>query len=149
MYKLLRWLSLPTPRKQILRKLGLLYPSCSVHAKLLQSCLTPCDPKDCCPPGSAVHGILQARILKWVALQGSFPTQRLNPCLLCLLNWQAGSLPLAPPKKPLVSFITCQLLIHCLVYMVIVYTLLGSTEGRTLFSSSQFPHSHHSETDGK
>ena len=29
-------------------------------------------------------------------LQGIFPTQRLNPCLFCLLHWQAGSLPLAP-----------------------------------------------------
>ena len=31
--------------------------------------------------------------------QGIFPTQRLNPCLLYLLDWQAGSLPLAPPGK--------------------------------------------------
>ena len=36
--------------------------------KLLQSCLTLCDPMDCSPPGSSVHGILQARILKWVAM---------------------------------------------------------------------------------
>ena len=32
-------------------------------------------------------------------LQGIFPTQRLHPCLLCLLRWHAGSLPLAPPGK--------------------------------------------------
>ena len=32
-----------------------------------QSCLTLCDPTDCSPPGSSVHGILQARILEWVA----------------------------------------------------------------------------------
>ena len=32
-------------------------------------------------------------------LQGIFPTEGLNPCLLCLLHWQAGSLPLAPPVK--------------------------------------------------
>ena len=31
---------------------------------------------------------------------GIFPTQRSNPRLLCLLHWQAGSLPLAPPGKP-------------------------------------------------
>ena len=37
-------------------------------AKLLQSCLTLCDPMDCYPPGSSVHGILQARILEWVAM---------------------------------------------------------------------------------
>ena len=30
-------------------------------------CLTLCDPMDCSPPGSSVHGILQARILEWVA----------------------------------------------------------------------------------
>ena len=33
-----------------------------------QSCLTLCDPMDCNPPGSSVHGILQARILEWVAI---------------------------------------------------------------------------------
>ena len=38
-----------------------------VHAKLLQSCLTLCDPMDYSPPGSSVHGILQARIPEWVA----------------------------------------------------------------------------------
>ena len=44
-------------------------------AKLLKSCLTLCDPIDCSPPGSSVHGILQARILEWVAVsycRGSF-----------------------------------------------------------------------------
>ena len=34
---------------------------------------------------------------------GVFLTQRSNPGLLCLLNWQAGSLPLAPPRKPKVN----------------------------------------------
>ena len=33
-----------------------------------QSHLTLCDPTDCSPPGSSVHGILQARILEWVAI---------------------------------------------------------------------------------
>ena len=40
-----------------------------------QSCLTLCDPMDCGPPGSSVHGIYQARILEWVAFsfsKGSF-----------------------------------------------------------------------------
>ena len=39
---------------------------------------TLCDPVDCSPPGSCIHGILQARILEWVAipsLQGIFLTQ--------------------------------------------------------------------------
>ena len=40
-------------------------------AKSVQSCLTLCDPIDGSPPGSSVPGILQARILEWVAI--SFP----------------------------------------------------------------------------
>ena len=56
----------------------------SGHAKSLQSCPTLCEPMDCSPPGSSVHGILQARILEWVAvplLQGMFLTQGSNSCL--------------------------------------------------------------------
>ena len=69
----------------------------SAHAKLLQSCPTPCDSMDCSPPGSSVHGIPQARILEWVAMplvQGIFLTQGSNLCLLRLLHWQTGSLSL-------------------------------------------------------
>ena len=40
-------------------------------AKSLQSCLTLCDPMDCSPPHSSVHGIFQARILEWVAISSS------------------------------------------------------------------------------
>ena len=40
-------------------------------AKSLQSCLTLCDPIDGSPPGSPVPGILQARILEWVAISFS------------------------------------------------------------------------------
>ena len=40
-------------------------------AKWLQSCLTVCDSTDCSPPGSSVHGILQARILEWVTMPSS------------------------------------------------------------------------------
>ena len=36
----------------------------------------------------------------YTLLQGIFPTQGSNPYLLCLLHWQVGSLPLAPPEKP-------------------------------------------------
>ena len=74
-----------------------------VHVKSLQLWPTLYDSVDWSPPGSSVHGILQARILEWVAISSSmrsfFPTQGLNPCLLCLLHWQAGSLPLVPPGK--------------------------------------------------
>ena len=36
-----------------------------------QSCLTLCDSRYCSPPGSSVHGILQARLLEWVAMPSS------------------------------------------------------------------------------
>ena len=39
-----------------------------VHAKSLQLCVPLCDAVDCHPPSSSVHGILQARILQWVAM---------------------------------------------------------------------------------
>ena len=48
-----------------------LFPSICMHAKLLQSCLTLCDSMVCSPPGFTVHGILQARILEWVAMPSS------------------------------------------------------------------------------
>ena len=38
---------------------------------LAQLCPTLCDPMNCSPPGSSVHGILQARILEWVAMPSS------------------------------------------------------------------------------
>ena len=38
------------------------------ESEVAQSCLTLCDPVDCSPPGSCVHGILQARVLEWVAI---------------------------------------------------------------------------------
>ena len=50
----------------------------AVLAKLLQSCLTLCDSMDCSPPGSSMvfYGILQARILKWVAMPFSRESSR-------------------------------------------------------------------------
>ena len=40
-------------------------------AESLQSCQTRCNPTDCSPPDSSVHGILQARILEWIAISSS------------------------------------------------------------------------------
>ena len=79
-----------------------------VCAKLLQLCLTLCNPMDyrpswqlLCPWGSpgkntgvGCHALLQGILL----------TQGLNPCLLCPLHWQVGSLPLEPAGKPRVLF---------------------------------------------
>ena len=38
------------------------------ESEVTQSCPTLSDPMDCSPPGSSVHGILQARVLEWVAI---------------------------------------------------------------------------------
>ena len=72
------------------------------HAKLLQLCLILCDPMDCSLPGSSVHGIQESKntgVDCHALLQGIFPTQGSNPCLLHLLHWQSGSLPLMQPGK--------------------------------------------------
>ena len=67
-------------------------------------CLTLFDPMDCIPPGSSVHGILQARILERVAISSSRESSWLKDWTrvycLCLLHWQADSLPLEPPGQP-------------------------------------------------
>nr|XP_020763640.1 thymocyte nuclear protein 1 isoform X2 [Odocoileus virginianus texanus] len=52
---------------------------------LVLSCFRFCDPTDCSPPGSSVHGILQARMLEWVAMpssRGSSQPRGLNPLSL-------------------------------------------------------------------
>ena len=62
-------------------------------AKLLQSCLTLCNPIDGSPPGSSVPGILQARILKWVAISFSsawkwkVKVKSLSRVRLCATLW--------------------------------------------------------------
>ena len=56
-------------------------------AKSLQMCLTLCDPMDCGPPGSSVHGILQSRILEWLV---DLPDPEIKPRSTDL---QANSLP--------------------------------------------------------
>ena len=46
------------------------------ESEVTQSCLVLCDPMDCSPPGSSVHGILQARTLQWVAMPSSQGSSR-------------------------------------------------------------------------
>ena len=57
-----------------------------------QSCLTLCNPVDCSPPGFSVHGILQARILDWVAISSSRGSSRPRDrtrvsCISCTGSW--------------------------------------------------------------
>ena len=78
---------------------------CTVHvcAKSLQSHLTLCDPTDCSPPGSSAHRILQAQIMKWVAMASStgiFLSQGSNPSLLHLLHCRQILYPLGHLGSP-------------------------------------------------
>ena len=80
-----------------------------VEVKVLvaQLCLTLCDPMDCSPPGSSVHGILQARILEWIAIPfskgSSQPRDRSGSPAL-----QADSLQSEPLEKPMYVYIKHQ-----------------------------------------
>ena len=58
----------PQNLKQSSSKILFYYCCCCL---VTQSCLTLCEPMNCSPPASSVHGILQARILEWVALSFS------------------------------------------------------------------------------
>ena len=66
-----------------------------VKVLVAQSCLTLCDPMDCSPPGSSVHGILQARILEWLPCPppGDLPNPGIEPGSPA---FQANSLPSEP-----------------------------------------------------
>ena len=74
-----------------------------LHPKLLQLCLTLCDPMDCRPSDSSVFGILKAKILEWV----SMPSYRASPWFgdptyISCVSYigKQGSLPLSSPGKP-------------------------------------------------
>ena len=60
-----------------------------IPCECARSCPTLCDPMDCSPLGSSVHGIFQARILEWVAI--SFSRQSSWPrgwtCISCISRW--------------------------------------------------------------
>ena len=74
-----------------------------MHAKSLQSCPTLCQPTNCSPPDSSVHGILQARILESVAMlssRGIFPTQGSNPGSPGAPDLQADTLLLSHQRSP-------------------------------------------------
>ena len=65
-----------------------------------QSCLTLCDPMDCSLPGASVHGIVQARVLEWVAdpFSRDLPNPGIKPRSPAL---QVDSLLSEPPGKPM------------------------------------------------
>ena len=69
-----------------------------------QSYMTLCDPSNCNPPGSSVHGISQARILEQVAISYSRGSSQPRDGM-CLLHWQADSLPLHHLHSPVCTLI--------------------------------------------
>ena len=80
-------------------KLIISYGGSSVSHSAVSSLTRLCNTLDCSPPGSSVHRILQARILKWVAIPFSrrFPNPGIKPGSLAL---QADALTSEPPGKP-------------------------------------------------
>ena len=80
-----------------------------MHVRVL-SCVRLCNPMDCSPPGSSVHGTLQVRILEGVAIsfsRGSFqPRDQTGvSCVSC--NWQVNSLPLSHLGGPSLTWQWC------------------------------------------
>ena len=82
---------------ETLKTLEKLYWMCAC-VLVTQSCPTVCNSMDCIPPGSSVHGILQARILEWVAIP--FSRGSTQPRSLAL---QADPLPFEPWGKHILS----------------------------------------------
>ena len=106
--------------------------------KSLQSCLTLCDTMNCSPPGSPVHGILQARMLEWVAMPSSRgSSQSRDPnyvSYVCLLHWHAVSLPLTPA---LGSLYVCM---HVYIQYIYVFCAVLSHSDSTQGLNSGPPH---------
>ena len=67
-----------------------------------------CNSMDCSPPGSSVHGILQARIPEWVTISSSryFPDPGIKPVFFCFLHWQVGFFTTSATWKALGSVLT-------------------------------------------
>ena len=75
-----------------------------------QSCLTLCDPVDYSPPGSSVHGLFQARILKRDAISFSedLPDQGIKPTSLAFPSLAGGFFITEPPRKSINGVHMCK-----------------------------------------
>ena len=80
--------------------------SACMCAKSLRSYLTLCDPMDCSPPGSSVHGIFQASTLEWVAISYSRGNSQ-------------------PRDGTWVSCIDRQTVFHCATWEALIMLILG------------------------
>ena len=77
------------------------YPNLLCACLVIRSCLTLCNPMDCSPPSSSVHGIFLAKILEWVTISSSRESSRPRDwthvswfsCIFCnffLYSWATG-----------------------------------------------------------
>ena len=83
---------------------GLPFPSPESESEVAQSYPTLRDPVDCTPPGSSIHGILQARILEWVAISSSRgssqPRDQIEVSCVAGRRFNLWATREAPQKKP-------------------------------------------------
>ena len=104
--------------------------------EVTQLCLTLCDPMDYSPPGSSVHGILQARILEWVPFPpGDLPDPGIKPRYPAL---QADALTSEPPGKPRPTYLYLLLLFTLLTLYLRIHCQTQSQEDLPLFSYKSF-----------
>ena len=114
--RILKWVAMPSSRGASQPR-DRTHISCLPHwqasqryaaaaATSLQSCPTLCNPMDCSLPGSSVHGILQVRILEWLAI--SFSRGASQPrdgnCISCISFTAGGFFTAEPPGKPIINY---------------------------------------------
>ena len=126
--------------------------TCAAAAKLLQSCLTLCDPIDGSPPGSAVPGILQARTLEWAAISFSnawkwkVKVKSLSRVRLLATRWTAAYQ--APPsvgfsrqeywsRVPLPSLYMCYVSLYYLLPIILTHLFDSSPEYKSFHSEQK------------
>ena len=126
------WRTFPATQKVLLDRAG---PDMCMHAKWLRLCRTFFDPLDCSPPGSSVRGILQARILEWVAMSfsrgSSQPRDRPSTSSFSCI----GRRVLGPPGKPVPDIVTCKCLLNRINNNLLAHSsqLLLNVQTLTLF----------------
>ena len=81
--------------------------SCTLKVLVAQSCPTLCNPMDCSPLCSSVHGILQAKIREWVAMPSSRGSSWSRDQTRVSLRWQEDSLPLRHLGRPSENIFLC------------------------------------------
>ena len=122
------------------------------HTQLLQSCLTLCNPMDCSPPGSSVHGIFLARILEWLTMPssraadpGNLPDPGSEPVSPSSPALEVDSLLLSHRGSPLASVTSTFPCISSVLGVAAASCYFSSLDGFPVFcfASPFFYHLHH------